>query len=76
MSVENVVESGVVKQGTWTHTRGLPKPSPNTLYIVSSLVAMFELYENNRTDLLFPWGLVKDHGKTIGCRGLCRPRKK
>lgn len=76
MKVQDMTESGVIKDGFWVYSRGLPKPKANTLYIVSSLVAMFELHENGRTDLLFPWGLIKDtHGRVHGCRALCRPRK-
>lgn len=77
MKVQDMTDNGVVKDGFWVYTRDLPDPAPDTLYIVSSLVAMFELYQNNRTDLLFPWGLIKDsHGRVHGCRALCRPRKK
>lgn len=76
MKVDDLTPNGVVKDGFWVYTRDLPKPQPETLYIVSSLVAMFELYVNDRTDLLFPWGLIKDsNGRVHGCRALCRPRK-
>lgn len=76
MDVRDVTENGVVKDGFWTHTRDLPRPAPSTLYIVSSLVAMFELYKNGRDDLLFPWGLVRsEDGRVIGCKALCRPRR-
>lgn len=74
MKVENVTENGIVKRGYWTHTRDLPSQKPETLYIVSSLVAMFELYHNNRLDLVFPWGMIRSQdGRVIACRALCRP---
>jgi hypothetical protein len=77
MDVKNVTENGIIKDGYWTHTRNLPKPEENTIYIVSSLVAMYELYSNNRTDLVFPWGLIRNvENRVIGCKALCRPRKK
>lgn len=76
MRPENLTENGLVKRGRWTHTLDLPAPRPDTLYIVSSLVAMFELFNNDRTDMLFPWGLVKDeHGRVVGCKALCAPTK-
>ena len=74
MKVEDLTPNGVVKRGYWSHTRGLPRPEPDTLYIVSSLTAMFELYNNGRTDMLFPWGMIRrDGGEVIACRALCRP---
>jgi hypothetical protein len=74
MRTEDLTENKVVKRGYWTHTRGLPKPEAGTLYIVSSLVAMFELFQNNRLDLLYPWGMVRHNdGRVIACRALCRP---
>lgn len=74
MSVENVTPNGIVKRGHWTHTRGLPGPEKDTLYIVSSLVAMFELFHNKRMDLVFPWGMIRaNNGNVIACRSLCRP---
>lgn len=74
MKVENLTEHGIVKRGYWTHTRDLPAPHTNTLYIVSSLVAMFELFENNRRDLVFPWGMVRgESGEVFACKSLCQP---
>lgn len=74
MEVENLTPNGVVKRGYWTHTRGLPKQEPETLYIVSSLVAMYELYQNGRLDLVFPWALIYSHqGDVLACRALTRP---
>lgn len=74
MKTYDVTSGGLVKRGYWTHTKGLPDPEPETLYIVSSLVAMFELYQNNRLDLIFPWGMVRNEaGRVIACRGFCRP---
>ena len=78
MKVEDITPNGIIKRGYWTHTRNIPPQAPETLYIVSSLVAMFELYENNRLDLLFPWGMVRSHegqGQVIACRALCRPQR-
>lgn len=74
MEVSDVTPNGLIKTGNWTHTRNLPAPQENTLYIVSALVAMFELHTNNRTDLLFPWGMIKEKGRIIGCKALCNPR--
>ena len=77
MKVEDVTTNGIVKGGHWTHTRDLPDTEPETLYIVSSLVAMFELYENDRLDLVFPWGMVRtEAGNVIACRALCRPNRR
>lgn len=74
MDVRDVTGNGLLKSGHWTHTRGLPRSDQQTLYIVSALVAMFELFSNDRTDLLFPWGQVRDSsGRTLGCKALCRP---
>lgn len=74
MRVEDLTPNGIVKRGHWTHTRNLPEPATDKLYIVSSLVAMFELYANNRLDLVFPWGMVRSNGGDIvACRALCRP---
>ncbi len=75
MDVRDVTTNGLIKTGHWTHTRNLPPAEPNTFFIVGGLVAMFELQHNGRTDLLFPWGLVRDQGgKVLGCKALCNPR--
>lgn len=76
MMVEDVTQNGIIKRGHWTHTRGLPDPAPDTLCIVSSLVAMFELYENDRQDLIFPWALIRgESGNVLACRSLTRPHR-
>lgn len=74
---EDITPNGIVKRGVWTHTRDLPPSDGETLYIVGSLVAMFELYENNRLDLVFPWGKVRtESGDVIACRALVRPERR
>ena len=46
----------------------LPAPIPNTVYIVSSMVAA---RLQDRPDVMSPWELVRDDaGVVIGCRGL------
>lgn len=77
MSTEDLTPNGLIKKGHWTYTRNLPEPTKDTIFIVSSLVAMFELYENDRRDLVFPWGMVRgDSGRVIACQALCSPRKR
>ncbi len=74
MKTIDVTANGIVKKGYWSHTRGIPEPTEDTLYIVSSLTAMFELYENGRTDLLFPWAMIRNNeSKVMACRALVRP---
>lgn len=74
MRTEDVTRNGIIKRGYWTHTRDLPEPKPGTLYIVGSLVAMFELTHNNRLDMLFPWGMIRaENGNVLACRALCNP---
>lgn len=47
----------------------LPEPMPNTLFIVSVVVAE----KVRRSDVLAPYSLVRDENGTVkGCRGLCR----
>jgi hypothetical protein len=49
---------------------GLPDPAPDTLYIVSALVAQAA---KDRQDLVIPDDSVRDdQGKIIGCRALAR----
>lgn len=49
----------------------IPEPVPNTLYIVSSIVA--QKYGDTRNDLVIPNGLVRDgQGTVIACRSLAR----
>jgi len=49
---------------------GLPDPEPNTVLVVSRLVAGAR---PDRTDLVFPGELIRDdQGRPIGCRGLAR----
>jgi hypothetical protein len=50
---------------------GLPNPEPDTIYIVSAMVAQ----AINRTDLFYPARLVRDeNGKIIGCGALATAR--
>jgi len=49
---------------------GLPEPKPDTLYIVSALVANAGK-QIGRTDLLIPARLVRDeNGRIVGCLAL------
>lgn len=48
----------------------LPDPKPFTYYIVSEVVARG--FSGIRDDLRIVNGLIKDNGKTIGCRSLGR----
>lgn len=53
------------------HVEGLPPAAPDTVYVVSQLVANAVPH---RTDLYFPIDLVRDtKGDIIGCRRLARP---
>lgn len=50
---------------------GLPDPQPDTLYVVSSLVAAAA---RDRNDLVVPDNLVRDEqGRVVGARGLAFP---
>src|SRR5690606_12270980 len=56
---------------TYGAGEGLPDTAPNTLYVVSSLVAAGA---GDRNDLVGPGDLVRDkHGKVIGALGLAFP---
>ena len=58
-----------ITQNHYHRIRSMPQELPNTFYIVSRLVA--ELYPE-RNDLLMVNGLIKQSGKTIGCRSLAK----
>jgi hypothetical protein len=48
---------------------GLPPPAPETIYIVSAMVAR----ETDRPDVYSPGQLLRDErGQPMGCRGLTR----
>jgi len=50
---------------------GLPAPEPNTLFVVSAVVAAAA---RDRTDLVVPDDLVRDdQGRVVGARGLAFP---
>mgnify|MGYP001398705579 FL=1 len=56
---------------TYGAVEGLPAPAPDTLYVVSSLVAAAA---RDRRDLVVPDDLVRDEqGRVIGARGLAFP---
>ena len=49
----------------------LPPVEPNTLYIVSRLVA--DTYKTMREDFVFPYNFVRaTNGNILGCRSLAR----
>jgi hypothetical protein len=49
---------------------GLPEPTPDTIYVVSGMVAA---RFGDRADVFAPGELVRDDGgNVIGCRGLSR----
>ena len=57
----------VTKQG-FGEVEGLPAPEPNTILVVSRLVAE---RVKDRTDVYVPGPLVRDEeGRIVGCRGL------
>ena len=67
------IDGGVVPlyRTTYGEVTDLPDPAPNTLYVVSSLVAAAA---RDRNDLVVPNDLVRDEqGKVIGARGLAFP---
>lgn len=56
---------------TYGAVEGLPDPTPDTLYVVSSLVAAAA---RDRNDLVVPDDLVRDEqGRVVGARGLAFP---
>ena len=56
---------------TYGAVEGLPDPQPDTLYVVSALVASAA---RGRDDLVVPDDLVRDEqGRVIGARGLAFP---
>lgn len=73
--VEEIVEIGetgkpVPLTKTTFNPPDLPPPIPYTYYIVSEVVARF--FSKDRDDLRIVNGLIKENGKTIGCRSLGR----
>lgn len=58
----------VLRHHYYGEIEGLPEPQPDTMFIVSLLVAQAAPY---RTDVVSPSGLVRDtQGCPIGCEGL------
>ena len=56
---------------TYGEITDLPEPAPNTLYVVSSVVAAAA---RDRDDLVIPDDLVRDsEGRITGARGLAFP---
>lgn len=55
---------------TFSKDLGFPPPKPNTLYIVSEVIA--RLYKGEREDLRICDKLIKKDGKVLGCRSLGR----
>ena len=56
---------------TYGAVEGLPDPAPNTLFVVSAVVAAAA---RDRTDLVVPDDLVRDdQGRVVGARGLAFP---
>lgn len=52
----------------YTNVVGLPEPQPDTIYIVSCLVAQ---HCRERDDLRFPGQMVRDdQGRIVGCKSL------
>lgn len=59
---------------SYIRTIGLPDPEPETLIIVSRVVAE---QNSHRKDLVFPWLLVRDDkGRVIGCREFARAEER
>ncbi len=60
-----------VNRSKFGEVEGLPSPEPNTLLIVSMVVAKAL---PNRDDLICPDLTVRDNeGRIVGCQGFCRP---
>ncbi len=58
-----------INQVAYSQVEGLPNPAPDTLYIVSALVAQ----ACNRQDLVIPDDSVRDEqGRIVGCRALAK----
>ena len=56
---------------TYGAVEGLPDPAPDTLYVVSAVVAAAA---RDRDDLVVPDDLVRDEqGRVVGARGLAFP---
>jgi hypothetical protein len=62
-SLHNVT-TNIINMGTVT---GLPPERPNTIYIVSFIVAKAL---PNRKDLCYPGPLISEDGHVLGCKGL------
>jgi hypothetical protein len=59
-----------IKQSVFGEVEGLPEPEPNTVFIVSSLVAA---RCPERADVMIPDDSVRDgQGRIIGCKSLGR----
>src|SRR5690606_30167316 len=60
-----------ISRTTYGAVEGLPDPEPDTLYVVSAIVAAAA---RDRNDLVVPDGLIRDdQGRVIGARGLAFP---
>jgi len=58
-------------RATYGAVEGLPAPEPNTLFVVSAVVAAAA---RDRTDLVVPDDLVRgDQGRVVGGRGVAFP---
>lgn len=72
--LEKVIAEGVaidITSTKYTTVVGLPNPQPDTLYIVSKLVA--EALAGQRDDLLITSGIARDKNtQVIGCRTLAK----
>lgn len=61
------VDGIAVSRAVYGDVTDLPDPQPDTIYIVSALVALAA----RRDDVLFPGPAIRDaEGKVIGCWGL------
>ena len=73
-SVGTVTIDGVtvpLSRTTYGAVEGLPDPAPDTLYVVSAVVAAAA---KDRKDLVVPDDLVRDEqGRVVGARGLAFP---
>lgn len=57
----------------FSYISGLPEPEKGTLYIVSSIVAIYAAQHLNRADLVTPNDLVRNcKGAVLGCCSLSR----
>ena len=69
---EFTTASGVtipISHSYYGDVENLPNPMPNTIYIVSALVAS---RVPTRSDVFYPCCMVRDtQGRVIGCKTLC-----